>query len=83
MGKVIQMTAMTHLREIEMEYQPRMSMTNCEICFQDNVIEAAIATWNGMYREAECCGNQACRNEAARLARERLIRSRVRIQTGK
>jgi hypothetical protein len=83
MGKVIQMSAMAHLQEIEVEYQPRMSMTDCEICLQCNVVEAAIATCGGIYREAECCGNPVCRNEAAREARRRLIKSRVRIQTGK
>jgi len=83
MGKVIQMSTMTHLQEVEVEYQSRGSMTNCEICLQCHVIEVAIAAYKGMYGEAECCGNQACRNEAARKARERLIRSRVRIQTGK
>lgn len=83
MGKVIQMSAMAHLQEIEVEYQPRGSMTDCEVCLQCHVNEVAIATYKGMYGEAECCGNQACRNEAARKARERLIRFRVRVQTGR
>jgi hypothetical protein len=80
MGKVIRMSTMAHLQEIEVEYQPRMSMTDCEICLQCNVVEAAIATCDGIYREAECCENQACRNEAARKARRRLIRAKVRTQ---
>lgn len=83
MGKVIQMSAMAHLQEIEVEYQPRMSMTDCEICLQRNVVEVAIATWNGVYREAECCENPVCRNEAAREARRRLIGHRVQMQTGR
>lgn len=80
MGKVIPISTMIHLQKIEVDYQPRMSMTDCEICFQRNVVEVAIATCGGIYREAECCGNPVCKNEAAREARRRLIRAQVRTQ---
>jgi len=80
MGKVIPISTMIHLQKIEVDYQPRMSMTDCEICFQRNVVEVAIATCDGIYRETECCGNPVCRNEAAREARRRLIKFQVRTQ---
>lgn len=80
MGQVISINNSTHLQDVEVEYQPRSSMTDCEICLQRHVVEVAIATYNGVYREAECCGNPVCRNEAARKARRRLIKCRVRIQ---